>query len=528
MSFSLVLQPDVSFARLDTSLGRLGWTRAADTSVAPPIIPGEPEFASWSQRDGDGSISYTFNPVVCLRVIVIYGEGAGARRAEVENALSTLDFADLQELLRSAEPRKVLLGVFAARELKAITALDLLEPLRDHHESAVALAAQKAYEELFQFALEVGAARLRQEKRRHPERSVLFPRLGDAHVRRQTLRWLIRDRRESNEHIEAMLRSGLADDDWEVRASAMLAAVRLGAAVVGQDVKRMPLPRTSREGPDETDRSILYASRKLAVASLAGERFEAGDRNGDDRESLRRHLWRCMMGHSVERHDRIFLFINALTEPLEIEDEAPPALECVEEHDGSYRLRRTGIELCWVAALPHWLGSDDTDLTLQNPIRRVVPAKGFFIARRPLSASQTRNLGESAVASDVHATADDELYLGDQGEAVRLCELLGRLEGAHIDLPDADEWEMAARGTDGRRYPWGNGFERDPKKLSSPWGLEQTVGHQPQWTMTKKEANVGIVCGGESDFRCSSRQEVSLNNSASVFAVRPVVRTGSV
>lgn len=530
-SKTIVLEPGCSFAEMNATLTALGWRSAADTSVAPPIIPDEPEFASWSRADDDGDgevarISYTFNPVVHLRVLVFYGSRAGGRSAEVEKALPTLDIAGLPELLRSAEPRQLLLGVFAARELKAIPVIELLEPLRNHYESAVARAAQKAYAELVELTLEIGAAHLRQEKRRHPDRSVLFPRLGDAPMRRQTLRWLIRDYKESNQHIDEVLRSALVDDDWEVRASAMLAAVRLGATAVGGDVKRMALPRTSREGPDETDRSILHELRKIALAHLADEPFEDADAASDERALLRRHLWRCMIGYPVERHDRIFLFINALTEPLEIEGEGPPALKYVEEADGLYRLEQTGIELCWVPPLPHWLGSDDPDLTVPNVIRRATPQEGFFITRRPLSVAQARSLGSSVIASDQHPTSD-ELYLCNQVEAARLCELLGRLEGAHIGLPEADQWEMAARGTDGRRYPWGNGFERDPKELSSPWGLEQTVGYQLQWTTTKKETNVGIVCGGETDLRCSFRHEVLLNDEASLFAVRLVVRPGS-
>ena len=325
MDTTLVVQPQVTFAQLTAALARLGWQRGRDAMAAPPIIPGEPEFASWS-RAGGGSdedegarISYTFNPVVNLRVLVFYGPRTEARRAEVENALPTLDTAALRELLQATEPREVLLGVFAARELKAISVLDLLEPLTNHHEFAVARAAQEAREALAVATLELGAEHLRQEKLQHPERSVLFPWLGDAPMRRETIRWLIRDYEKTNQHIDEVLRSALVDEDWEVRASAMLAAVRLGATAVGPEVGRMTLPSAGSEGLDETDRAILDTAHKIAVAHLAGKPFETAA--GDEQASMRRHLWNCMMGHSVEKHDRIFHFVNALTEPLEIEND---------------------------------------------------------------------------------------------------------------------------------------------------------------------------------------------------------------
>jgi hypothetical protein len=45
MSSALVLDPGVSFHMLATSLDGLGWQPRPDTSVAPPINHGEPEFA---------------------------------------------------------------------------------------------------------------------------------------------------------------------------------------------------------------------------------------------------------------------------------------------------------------------------------------------------------------------------------------------------------------------------------------------------------------------------------------------------
>jgi hypothetical protein len=240
-----------------------------------------------------------------------------------------------------------------------------------------------------------------------------------------------------------------------------------------------------------------------------------------------RHLWRCVAGLPAVNHDRVFLLINALTQPLDIDDDSPPALDCVVDTDGHYRLRRTEIELCWVAALPHWLGADDLDLTVLNPVRRVTPSTGFFIARSPLSGSQARSFASLVGAALVEASADDELYLCGQAEAARLCEALGQVEGALIDLPVADELEVAGRGTDGRRYPWGNGLEGEPSGHASPWGLDNLLGRHSEWTKTTTETGECTICGGKGELRSAYRTTVPVEDASVRCAVRPVVRPKS-
>jgi formylglycine-generating enzyme required for sulfatase activity len=68
-------------------------------------------------------------------------------------------------------------------------------------------------------------------------------------------------------------------------------------------------------------------------------------------------------------------------------------------------------------------------------------------------------------------------------EAIAYCNWLTKTDtqGRQFRLPTEAEWEKAARGTDGRQWPWGNGFENEKANTREcAIGQTTTVGLFPQ------------------------------------------------
>ena len=132
----------------------------------------------------------------------------------------------------------------------------------------------------------------------------------------------------------------------------------------------------------------------------------------------------------------------------------------------------------------------------------------FYMARYPVTNAQYRRFVEmeghrprpEAVGYHDASKVDHPAAGVSWDDALTYCEWLSKLTGKRYRVPSEAEWEKAARGTDGRIYPWGNdpphdrlcNFNRSVGDTTpvgyyspqgdSPYGCADMAGNLWEWT----------------------------------------------
>jgi len=149
---------------------------------------------------------------------------------------------------------------------------------------------------------------------------------------------------------------------------------------------------------------------------------------------------------------------------------------------------------------------------------RACELRTVLIGRWPVVNAQAREFLAAAgrARQPVHEAATLAAHPATgltRADAEAFCAWASERLGRHVRLPSGDEWEAAARGHDGRPYPWGETF--DPERCAcaesgwgwtvpvdahpsgaGPFGTEQQAGNVWEWVSDRGADGWGVVRGG--------------------------------
>ncbi|WP_374298307.1 SUMF1/EgtB/PvdO family nonheme iron enzyme [Paracoccus sp. (in: a-proteobacteria)] len=267
----------------------------------------------------------------------------------------------------------------------------------------------------------------------------------------QTMRWWMRDRPADSAQVEGALARALADPDWEIAVTAMLAAGTLRLSGFVRPVARIRLPETKAEGVTHDEARMILALRDAVLIRLGGP---AGKAIPPGTDAV---LDGDLDGLPPSLRDTA----AALSQPLPVGTPPEPVSGITIGPAGP--ALADGTLLTWVPPGTYRLGTSLVPRgTVSNPLHRLTLDRGFYIDSVPRTPVT---------------------FAAAQAEA-------RRLGGS---LPTPDQWEMATRGADGRRYPWGMNAGM-PGDLS-PLGLAGLTRGPGEWLDPGPDARP-LIAGG--------------------------------
>ena len=188
-----------------------------------------------------------------------------------------------------------------------------------------------------------------------------------------------------------------------------------------------------------------------------------------------------------------------------------------------------GITMRPVPAGEFTMGSDD-DSDNRNSAHRVY-LEGFYIDKYEVTNANYQECVIAGVCNPPHFTKSDfrPSYYGDpEYDNFPVIYIDWKMARTYCEtwrgarLPTEAEWEKAARGTDGRSYPWGEGtscdqanYDGDPKIAAycvgetaevgsyesgqSPYGLYDMAGNVFEWTSSLNRSYPYNAADGRED-----------------------------
>ena len=125
-------------------------------------------------------------------------------------------------------------------------------------------------------------------------------------------------------------------------------------------------------------------------------------------------------------------------------------------------LSPTGISLLLVPSGAFVMGSDEPEAAPNERPPTKTRISAFYLSRWPVTNAQYELFDPAHRAKRAPGAGDKHpaVYV-THAEATRFCDWLSQREKRKYRLPTEAEWEYAARGMDGRKFPWGNHLNAD-------------------------------------------------------------------
>lgn len=126
-----------------------------------------------------------------------------------------------------------------------------------------------------------------------------------------------------------------------------------------------------------------------------------------------------------------------------------------------------GMRFIHIGAGEFTMGSTDSESPdNERPAHRVRLTRPYWIAQTPVTNAQYEQFDPDHRQRRPAWSGDDHpVVCVSWAEAVAFCLWLSQRDGREYRLPTEAQWEYAARGADGRIFPWGNFW--DPKRCNS-------------------------------------------------------------
>ena len=167
-----------------------------------------------------------------------------------------------------------------------------------------------------------------------------------------------------------------------------------------------------------------------------------------------------------EAEDLVDLYLDEADEksmPKPVAEEPEPVAATVKIDVASERSRYANFEtslgcpMLFVCSSEFVMGSDDLNAAPNERPTTRVTLSCYYLSRYPVTNRDYEQFDPSHVRKRAKGAGDSHpvVYVSSL-DAIKFCAWLTTRERKKYRLPTEAEWEYAARGTDGRRYPWGN------------------------------------------------------------------------